>query len=209
MEVAVPEHRIWRLREDEAAMAGAVLGRAFVDEPIFVASLPGRHDRERLCPPLFTANVRHACRFGEAWAIGPRDGELVGVAYWVQRPEPELSAAEAAELGYAVIDERWGWALQRIGAHEAEAAGTLTHLAEPWRYLGAIGVDRERQGQGWGSLLLRRIVADATAAGTPVGLVTDRSRNVPYYERAGFALVARGTTADNRLAWWSFATPLS
>ena len=53
-----------------------------------------------------------------------------------------------------------------------------------------------------GNALLGRILADAAQAGKPVGLMTDRAANVPFSERAGFALVAH--RADGLLPWWSF-----
>ncbi len=198
---------VWRVAETEAEAAGAVLARAFVDEPVFVAALAGRADRARLCPPLFAANLRHACRFGEAWAVGTRAGEPLGVAYWVPRPEPELTAGVAEELGFAALQGAWGPALARIGGFEAAAARSLGGLPEPWRYLGAIGVAPDRQGQGLGSALLGRILADAAAAGSAVGLVTDRAENVPFYRRAGLDVVAAGVAPDGSVPWWSLGTP--
>lgn len=199
---------IRRVAESDAGAAAAVLARAFLDEPIFIAAVPDASDRERLCGPLFMANVRHACRYGEVLAVGERSGPPLGVAYWVARPEPRLSAETVTDLGFTALAEAWGPKLARLGDLEAEAARSLDGLREPWRYLGAIGVDPDRQGQGLGSLLLGRIIADATAAGAVVALVTDRSRNVPFYTRAGMEIVAEGVSASDGFPWWSFATAI-
>jgi GNAT superfamily N-acetyltransferase len=189
---------------DEIDAAAGVLAAAFVDEPIFVAALPARTARERLCPPLFAANLRHALRFGEV-LVAADGGAVVGAGYWAPRPEPALAAADGAALGFTALGAEWGDALTRLGGIEAEAARTLNTLPEPWRYLGSIGITPERQGQGLGSLLLRRLLGDAAAAGQPVGLITDRAENLPFYRRAGFDLVAEGAAADGKLRWWSFA----
>ncbi len=202
----VPEIRRVSGSDAEVEAAAAVLARAFLDEPIFIAAVPDTGDRLRLCPPLFRANLRHACRFGEAFAVGEPGGPPLGVAYWVPRPEPRLNETDAADLGYAALAE-WSAGLTRLGGLEAEAARALDRLPEPWRYLGAIGVDPARQGQGLGSRLLGRLVADAQAANADLGLVTDRARNVPFYEKAGLAVVADGTTAGG-LRWWSMATSI-
>lgn len=200
------ERVVRRLTESDAERAGGLLARAFVDEPVFVATLPDRSARIRLCPPVFTANVRHACRYGEAMAVGTPDEELLGVAYWAPRPEPELTADEVEELGYAALQREWGPVLERLGEFEAEAVRSLADIPEPWRYLGAIGVDPDHQGCGLGSLLLRRILADAAAAGVEVGLMTDRRENLSFYERAGFTLAAEGAIAGSSLSWWAFRT---
>jgi GNAT superfamily N-acetyltransferase len=201
------EHRLWRLTEPDAEEVGRLLARAFVDEPIFVAALPDRADRARLCPPLFAANVRHAYRFGEVLAVGATLGKPLGVAYWVPRPEPDLTPQVAAELGFTALQSEWEPVLTRMGELEAEGSRSLAGLPEPWRYLGAIGVEPDQQRQGLGAALLGRVLADAAATGVPVGLVTDRAENLPFYRRAGLVLVAQKTTADGALSWWSFRTP--
>lgn len=194
------------LESADLPAAAEVLAAAFVDEPVFVAALPDRQHRIALCPPLFAANLRHARRFGEVLAVAEA-GALRAVAYWTPRPEPALTAADAADLGFAALAAEWADALGRLGGLEAEAARTLAHLPAPWRYLGAIGVQPEHQGRGFGSAVLRRILADAWTAGQPVGLITDRTRNLPFYRRAGFVEIARGEAAggESGVHWWSMA----
>lgn len=199
-------NQIWRVGEADAGAAAAVLARAFFDEPVFVAAVHDPADRARLCLPLFTAGVRHACRYGEVLAVGEPGGPPLGVVYWVVRPEPALTADALADLGYTALAAEWGRSLALLGELEEEGASSLAGLPEPWRYLGVIGIDPDRQGQGLGSLLLGRVIADAAEAGAVVGLVTDRSRNVPFYERAGLAVVAEGTSAHDGVRWWSLAT---
>jgi GNAT superfamily N-acetyltransferase len=206
MSIDMTEHRVWRLTEINAEEAGRLLARSFIDEPIIVAALPDRADRTRLCPPLFTANVRHACRFGEVVGVGATVENPLGVAYWVPRPEPTLTPEVAEALGFTALQRAWGPVLTRMRALEGEGIASLRDLPAPWRYLGAIGVEPNRQRQGVGGALLRRILADAAAAETTVGLVTDRAENLSFYQGAGFVPVARETTADGAVSWWSFRT---
>ena len=201
------DHQVWRLTETEAEEAGRLLSRVFIDEPIIVAALPDRTNRMRLCRPLFAANVRHACRFGEVLAVGPTLGKPVGVAYWVPRPEPTLTAEVAEALGFTALQHEWEPALVRMRELEGEGIASLRHLPDPWRYLGAIGVEPDQRRQGLGGALLRRILVDAATSGVTVGLVTDRAENLLFYQRAGFVPVARATTADCAVSWWSFRTP--
>ena len=207
MSIDMTEHHVWRLTETEAEEAGRLLARVFIDEPIIVAALPDRADRMRLCQPLFTANVRHACRFGEVLGIGATLGKPLGVAYWVPRPEPSLTPDVAEALGFTALQHEWKPALVRMRALEGEGIASLRHLPDLWRYLGAIGVEPDQQRQGLGGALLRRILVDAAAAGVAVGLVTDRAENLHFYQGAGLDIVAGGTTADGAVSWWSFRAP--
>jgi GNAT superfamily N-acetyltransferase len=196
--------RIRRLQETDAVAAGSLLARAFLDEPVFIAALPDRADRIRLCAPLFVANVRHACRFGEAWAVQDPDGILRAVAYTVDRPEPALTPEQTDDLGFTALGREWAPALTRLGEFEAAAVRQLGVLPEPWRYLGAIGVEPRWQGHGYGSQLLAHVIA--TADRMAVGLVTDRERNVTFYERAGMTVMWNGATVEGGPTFWCMAT---
>lgn len=201
--------QVRKLETAEAARAGAVLGRALLDEPALVAAMPEDAERSRFCPRLFTVNLRHACLHGEALAVGDGDGKIAAAAYWIRRPDPAMSARDAARIGATALTEEWGAVLARLGAIEGDAAATLASVPPPWRYLGAIGVDPERRGEGLGTALLERVLADADAAGEPVALVTGREANLPFYERAGMILAAAGTSSDGGVPFWTFRTPVS
>ena len=60
---------------------------------------------------------------------------------------------------------------------------------EPHVHLGPVGVDRDRQGQGIGSLLMAEHCRRLDEAGTTGYLETDKDVNVPFYERFGYEVV--------------------
>jgi hypothetical protein len=60
-----PPH-VWQLTEADAAAAGAVLARAFLDEPVFVAAVPNPDVLARFLPGHFAADIRYGCRCGES-----------------------------------------------------------------------------------------------------------------------------------------------
>lgn len=61
------------------------------------------------------------------------------------------------------------------------------HPSEPCWYLPLIGVDPMRQGQGHGSALLRHALEQCDRDGVIAYLESSNPRNVPLYERHGFA----------------------
>lgn len=203
-EGAILRMRIRQLTDADAVAAGSLLARAFSASPVFVAAVPDRDARARLCSPLFVFNVRHACRYGEAWALQDPDGILLAVAYTVDRPEPPLTEESARDLGFTTLSRDWAPELGRLGALEAGAASGLIGLTEPWRYLGAIGVEPRLQRRGHGRALLAHIIE--RAGEMPVGLVTDHAENVPFYQQAGFTILWSGAPAPGAPGFWSMAT---
>jgi ribosomal protein S18 acetylase RimI-like enzyme len=63
------------------------------------------------------------------------------------------------------------------------------HPTEPCWYLPMIGVDPACQGRGYGSALLRFALEQVDRAGAPAYLESSNPRNIPLYERHGFAVV--------------------
>ena len=63
------------------------------------------------------------------------------------------------------------------------------HPTEPHWYLPLIGVDPARQGNGYGAALMRHALAACDRDGVPAYLESTNPRNVPLYERHGFALL--------------------
>jgi GNAT superfamily N-acetyltransferase len=64
------------------------------------------------------------------------------------------------------------------------------HPTEPHWYLAILGVRPERTGRGLGGALLEPGLARADAEGMPSYLENSNPRNVPFYERHGFDVVA-------------------
>jgi hypothetical protein len=61
-----------RLAEEQVAATGAVLARAFANDPFFTYVLSDPVERERLTPPFMTAWTRYGLLFGEVYVtVGP------------------------------------------------------------------------------------------------------------------------------------------
>jgi GNAT superfamily N-acetyltransferase len=204
---SAPYH-LRRLTRDDADATATLLARAckFQDAPIFAHVLPDPLPRAEFCLDLFAFAVRYACRVGEAWAIGTDAGEMAGAAHWFAMPEPEWTEELQADVGFDTLQMRWKPTLERLRGPLQQANDSLAELAPRWRYLDMIGVDPVYQGQGFGGALLRKVLADAEAAGEPVGLFTDKRENVSFYRHHGFALVWEGTAPGDSLPLWSFCT---
>jgi predicted N-acetyltransferase YhbS len=61
---------------------------------------------------------------------------------------------------------------------------------EPHWHIGPLGVHPGAQGQGVGASLLQAFLSEVDQAGEPAFLETDVERNVIFYQRFGFEVVA-------------------
>ena len=183
------------------AASGAVLARAFADDPVFTYMLSDPVERERLMPPFMTAWTRYGLLFGE---VDVTAGPVEASAIWLP-PDAVVRTAERRERAglTAVVSAFSDGARARYDAlvqHHGrvrEAAQSVPH----W-YLSLIGVDPARQGLGLGSLLLRAGLSRVDQDGVECRLFTEQPRNVPLYQRYGFEIAVEGDVPDGGPHFW-------
>src|SRR5262245_39679175 len=142
-----------RLAEAQVAASGAVLTRAFADDPFFTLTLRDPVERERLMPPFLEAWTRYGLLFGE---VDVTAGPVEASAIWLP-PDAVIRTPERRERAglTAVVDAFSAGARARFDAMVEHLGGILEATdAIPHWHLAFIGVDSARQGHGLGSLLL-------------------------------------------------------
>lgn len=75
-------------------------------------------------------------------------------------------------------------------------------MAGPHWYLTAIGVEPERQGQGFGSALVRSGMTRADREVAPIYLETETQDNVGYYQHLGFDVIEQTVARGLGLPIW-------
>jgi ribosomal protein S18 acetylase RimI-like enzyme len=122
---------------------------------------------------------------------------LVGAAGWLSpgtRP-PEETLRRVARR----VRELRGRRAPQAAAAEALVDAHATD--RPHWYLGTIGVAPAGQGRGTGTRLLRTGLEEADRGRTPVRLETSSERNVAFYVRHGFRVVAELSVPDGPRCW--------
>jgi GNAT superfamily N-acetyltransferase len=191
-----------RLAEWQVAASGAVLARAFANDPFFTYVLSDPVERKRLMPPLMVAWTRYGLLFGEVYVTA---GPVEASAIWLP---PRAAIGRTEERTHragltAVVSAFSDGARARYDAvfqdHDRVrgAAQSVPH----W-YLVLIGVDPARQGLGLGSLLLRAGLSRVDQDGVECQLFTEESRNVPLYQRYGFEIAVDGDLPDGGPHFW-------
>jgi GNAT superfamily N-acetyltransferase len=177
-------YNIHALRWADERDAAAVLGRAFVDDPLVIAicNTPAA-DREERMRWGFRAAIRGHCLMQQpAWTMTDGAGRTVGV---VLVSRARTTVPNHTDPLFAL------WTLLhiglRVGRRGAAAARTIAEQAPKWpfTYLRTLGVEPAIHGRGVGSRLVQRVI-EAAPAGVPVYLETARERNLGFYARHGF-----------------------
>lgn len=177
------------IRSSEVPLAAAVLGRGMRDNPLHVAALGSDPTvRERALTGVFGAFLAMEVATKGRVLGAFKDGGLVGVCGMMQPGCCQLAPPERVVLLPRLL---WHCGFGGTGKLLSQfGSWSKLDLAAPHWHLGPVGVERELQGQGVGSLLLRefsRLVdADATAA----WLETDKEINVSFYRKHGFEVIA-------------------
>jgi GNAT superfamily N-acetyltransferase len=181
------DYRMRVLRWTDERNAAAVLGRAFVDDPLVIA-ICNTHvaDREERMRWGFRVAIRSHCLMTQpAWTMTDRGGRVVGVVL-VTRPRTTLPSYVDPVFAF--------WGLLHIGLRVGRRGATAARLIaeqaprEPFTYLRTLGVEPELHGCGVGSRLVERVICTAPA-GVPIYLETAKERNLDFYARHGFHCV--------------------
>jgi GNAT superfamily N-acetyltransferase len=191
-----------RLAEGQVAASGAVLARAFANDPFFTYVLSDPVERERLMPPFMTAWTRYGFLFGEVYVT---TGPVEACAIWLSPSAVIARTEERSDRAgvTAVVSTFSDGARARyhaMGQHQRrvrEAAPSVPHWHLPF-----IGVDPARQGLGLGTLLLRAGLSRVDQDGVECRLFNDQPRNVPLYQRYGFEIAVEGDVPDEGPHVW-------
>jgi len=191
--------------EHEASAVGAVLARAFFDDPLNTHLFPDEGKRARDAPEMFEVLARYDILFGRV----DRLGECDAVATWLMPGEIAETPEKLAQAGFDQLARKVGIVpLERLEAFYSVVEDAHMRAAqEPHWYLRLLGVDPGLQGRRLGGLLLAHGLARADESGHPSFLETFAQRNVPFYLRHGFQLVLDEVEPNSGIRYWGFHRP--
>jgi len=180
------------------ALAGR-LARAFADDPLYVWMFPDPERRRRALSWMMKSGLAYGRRYGRA--VQTEDG--VAAAVW-QPPGRGVTTWGMIRSGFLAAPVHMGirpfGRFMQLNALMERAH--KQHAPDPHWYLMFVGVDPGSQGRGHGTALLLDGLALADAAGKPCYLETSNARNLPLYERHGFAIVETATIGDSGTTGW-------
>ena len=164
----------------DAEAAAATLGRAFLDDPLISFLLRDEGARRAKTPRLFKLLFKLGLPHGACDVTSGHEA----VALWRTPNEWEIPWWQYVTNGVEFLG------LFGVGG-AAHVVGVMDviekrHPHEPHWYLQAIGTDPDKQGKGFGGVVIRRQLALADAAGMPAYLESSKETNIPIYQSFGF-----------------------
>jgi ribosomal protein S18 acetylase RimI-like enzyme len=188
-----------------------LLARALRDNPSTVAMYGGDPSRR-----LHAARAVYAMLFAglEQPPLVARSGSRLAGAAAVSPPGTCFYQRAGAGAGrvHVVVPWRQLFGLLRIGLPALRRAGTFARCAGihdegsiHW-HVELLGVESDLRGQGIGGTLMAEVLRQADASGEPVYLETDTPRNVEFYRRLGFEVVAQDEVLGVQV-WYMQRTP--
>lgn len=194
------------LRSDQIDAAGAVLGRAFFDDPAFVWMLPDDGRRARFQEWFSAVACRYAVRWGGAYTTASR---VEAAALWLP-PGVAVDAIRMLRAGMWAAPFKLGpGGFRRMvsGMGHVDDLHKESMKQERHWYLMTLGVDPPRQGQGIGSALIQPVLARADAEALPCYLETTKERNLAFYRRHGFDVLRETSLPPDGPPAWTMVRP--
>jgi GNAT superfamily N-acetyltransferase len=172
------------LGPDDVSAAAAVMGRAFVKDPVWSHLVDDESRRaERLA--LFFGTIARAS-VGYGWLHATAN--LESVTLWAP-PRRSIVPDEHVEALLAVVPSVVPGAEARL--HDLFGRVDEHHPTEPHWYLSVIATDDEHRGRGIGMALLARDLAVVDATHMPCYLESSNPSNEPRYRAVGFEVMDR------------------
>jgi ribosomal protein S18 acetylase RimI-like enzyme len=179
-------HPLSLVSRDDAVRAYATISSAFVDDPVERWLFPNDTDYEKEFPSFVAALGEKGMETSTAWQLD----DFGAVAIWLA-PGTEPDAGRIAAVLTSAVAE---------GKHEEMFAVLeqmdAAHPKYPHWYLPWLGVHVAKQDRGLGGRLLAASLESVDLSGLPAYLETPNPRNIPFYERHGFAVTGRADSAS-------------
>jgi len=190
-----------RLERSQIKPAGAMLARAFYDDPLSVYLIPDGSRRGKLLPYIFEFSTRFGVLYGEVYTTSHN---LEGVAVWLPSEKADMTLRRVMRNGGLSLLPKLGEDLiQRLPALNSISSLRKRHAPFRHWYLLLLGVDPLFQGKGYAGNLLRAMLARLDEEHLPCYLETQNGKNVTIYQHYGFKVVAEVLVPGTEIALWA------
>lgn len=191
------------IRAGDVDAAVDMLARAFQDDPGALIVEPDRTLRHEADRTLFAPVVRQAIPYGRVLVAATDEGRILGLATFL--PAGQATASDEEMVAAGLME-----AVAAVPEAAARMGPMVDYLEElharaidgPHARLEFFGVDPDVQGSGIGSRLLAAGHATIDANRERCYLETFTTKNVAYYEKRGYRVVADGVIPGTDTPIW-------
>ena len=187
---------IVRLLRQQVGQAGAMLTRAFSDDPKLTHLIPDITAKKELSRYLFEFELQYGMNYGDVYTTSPA---VEGVAVWLPSTKSEITFWRAFRSGGRVLQKRLGKKIMDRVMSFSTAVDTLhkKHAPYPHYYLFFIGVDPAYQKKRVASRLITPMLGWLDMQKLPCYLHTQNETNIGLYEHYGFQVIEQLVLPDS------------
>ena len=187
---------IVRLSKQQIEQAGAMLTRAFFDDPKLTHLIPEITAKKELSRYLFEFELQYGMNYGDVYTTYPA---VEGVAVWLPSTKSEVTFWRAFRSGGMRLQKQLGKKIMDRLMSFSYAVDTLhkKHAPYPHYYLFFIGVDPAYQKKRVAGRLITPMLGWLDMQKLPCYLHTQNEKNIGLYEHYGFQVIEQRVLPDS------------
>lgn len=187
----IMDYDLFKITKSDIERSSEVTARAFLDYPMMKHIFSERLTLENV-KTVQRFLISYGVLYGEAYASSK---DMEGVIIYTDFKKYNFGLYRSLRCGLLSLIKMSGNGGGEIGRrfNEFDRFTLLKHkelIKEPHQYLMLIGVDPEKQGQGFGSKLLLPLLKLAEEKGQPCYTETHGEKNLSIYKKLGFKVVS-------------------
>ncbi|MBI3677947.1 MAG: GNAT family N-acetyltransferase [Proteobacteria bacterium] len=190
--------RLASINDSEAL--SQTLARAFYDDPLTSHFFPDGQKRVAKLPPMFKLLFKLGLPHGACFVTG----NMESVALWRPPGKWHLHVWDYIVNGPALLSIFGGGALNIMATMDRIEK---VHPKQTHWYLQTIGTDPDKQGKGFGGVIMRHQLAKADAQGVPCYLESSKPSNIPIYQNFGFEVTGEIQIPNGPKLWPMWRKP--
>lgn len=197
---------VFYLGKSQINKAGRLLGRAFYNYPAYTYIIPKEGTkREYLIGWLCSVMILYSHIHGHVYTATSSLGNLKGISVWIPPGYFPTSIVRMILLGMYASPFKLGlssFIRSILLMNSIEKYHNRDMRGDHW-YLFLLGVEPTDKGQGIGSSLLQDFFRKSDAQGLPYYLETFKEKNVYFYQKHGFEVIAKEKLLSRDLHCWT------
>lgn len=191
---------LYKLRKSDIEKSSEILAESFYDYPIYRHIL-GQQNNIQKIKVFHKYLIKYGVLYGEAYASSK---ELEGIILFSQFDDYKMSFVRTLRSGALSLIRLGKEAGMRFAEYDKFSSRIHREsLQEPHIYIISVGVNPDKQGQGFASKLMRAVLSYAQEMGQPCYLETHSENNVQIYKRYGFQVISEDIVPGTDITQYS------
>ncbi len=185
------KNQLLKLNKENLKSCVEVVKSSFRNDPLWERVFKGEADEDNKRLSFFEMPLRLGLTYGEVYSTSP---ELEGVSILIPGSKVKTSIwrmLRSGGLGAAMkLGSSLGSKLDKI-FKPLEDDHKINMGDRDYLYISILGVDFDKQGQGFGGQLLKGLINISSDRDLPLYLETETEENVRFYEKFGFKVIKK------------------